>query len=223
MAGSTILLAGHYGSGKTNIAASLALAEKDAGRDVYVIDLDIINPYFRLADHKARLAEKGIPILHPAYANTNVDIPALLPEVAGVMATFPGLLIIDVGGDDTGAFALGQYAAPLSSRENQLWLVCNPYRPFTAETQDAVDIARQIEAAGRMRFTGVVANPNLSQETTAQTVLDGLPAVDAIAARLGLPVVRTAVRRDLCPLVEGKTGTPLLPVDIFTKPNWAIY
>ena len=41
------LFAGHYGSGKTNIAVNYAKLLAAKGLAVTLADLDIVNPYFR--------------------------------------------------------------------------------------------------------------------------------------------------------------------------------
>ncbi len=221
--GQTILLAGHYGSGKTNIAMNLAVLLRRAGRRVTVIDLDIINPYFRLADGSGLLEEYGIGHVAPMYANTNVDIPALPPRIAGLLDTFDGTLIIDVGGDDTGAAALGGYAEAIERRGYEMLLAVNKFRPFTETGRDAAAVAAEIEAVSRLRFTGIAANPNLGRETARETILDALPFTDALAEQMGLPVVLTAVREDLVSLVGGEIKGPVLPLHILTKPGWEIY
>lgn len=221
--GHTILLAGHYGSGKTNIAMNLAVLLRLAGRRVTVIDLDIINPYFRLADGSALLEEHGIGHVAPLYANTNVDIPALPPRIAGLLDTFDGTLIIDVGGDDTGAAALGGYAQAIERRGYEMLLAVNKFRPFTETGRDAAAVAAEIEGASRLRFTGIAANPNLGRETERETILGALPFTDALAERMGLPVLLTAVREDLVSSVEAEIEGPVLPLRILTKPGWEIY
>ena len=219
----TILFAGHYGSGKTNMALNLAILLRQAGRRVNVIDLDIINPYFRLADGAQRLEEYGIGHVAPMYVNTNVDIPALPPQIPGLLDSFDGTLVIDVGGDDTGAAALGGFARAIEARGYQMLLAVNKYRPFTGTEQEAVQVAAEIEQASRLRFTGIAANPNLGPETTAETVLSALPFTKALAERMGLGVSLTAVREDLADAVADAAGSPVLPLQILKKPGWEIW
>ncbi len=221
--GQTILLAGHYGSGKTNIALNLAVLLRRAGRDVTVIDLDIINPYFRLADGNSILDQYGIDHIAPVYANTNVDIPALPPRIHSLLSDPTGTLILDVGGDDTGAAALGGFAEAIVQRGYEMLLTVNPFRPFTETEQDARQVAADIEQAARLKFTGLAANPNLGRETTAETVLGAWPFCRDLAEQLNLPVVLTAVRQDLYTAVEGSVTGPLLPIEILQKPGWDIF
>lgn len=219
----TILFAGHYGSGKTNMALALAIELKKAGRDVTVIDLDIINPYFRLADGSERLAAHGIDHIAPMYANTNVDIPVLPPKVGALIDSYEGTLIIDVGGDDTGAAALGGFSKAITARGYEMLLAVNCYRPFTGTQSEAMDVAAQIESASHLKFTGLAANPNLGRETTAETITTALPFTKALSEETGLPIVLTAVRKDLVGAVAPEISGEILEIEILEKPGWEIY
>ena len=102
------IITGHYGSGKTNVSVNMALDLAEKGEKVTVVDLDIVNPYFRTADFKELFGEHNISLTVPTYANSNLDIPALGFDMNGI-ADREGYIIIDVGGDDEGAKALGRY------------------------------------------------------------------------------------------------------------------
>jgi len=222
--GNLIILAGHYGSGKTNIALNLALREKSGGRLVTVVDLDIINPYFRLADGSKALNEKGIPCVCPVFANTNVDIPVLPPELGGLFSSDTvGDVVVDVGGDEAGSVALGRYSGDIVKRGYEMLLVVNKYRPFTKTASGTVELIEQITSVSRLSFTGIAANPNLGSETTAETVLSSLPYYRELSEKTKLPVVFTAVREDLYGLCADKIEGDVIPLKIFTKPGWEIY
>lgn len=124
------LFAGHYGSGKTNLAVNYALALRRSGKKVRIADLDIVNPYFRTKDSAEELAAAGIELVSPTYANTNLDIPALPQEIYGLFERRDSCAVIDVGGDDAGAYALGRFA-PLILEENDYEMIftVNFYRP----------------------------------------------------------------------------------------------
>ena len=219
-----IILAGHYGSGKTNLAINLAVTKKTAENAVTVVDLDIINPYFRLADGDAVLREKGIKTLCPVFANTNVDIPVLPPELSGVFsASYGGDVVVDVGGDEAGAIALGRYAGEISDRRYQMLLVVNKYRPFTTTASGSIEVMEQIMSVSRQKFTGIAANPNLGRETTAETVLSAVPYYEELSQKTGLPITFTAVREDLCGQCASGIPGDVFPIKIYSKPGWEIY
>ena len=209
------LFAGHYGSGKTNIAVNYALHLADEGKKVCIADLDIVNPYFRTKDSARELAERGIDLISPQYANTNVDLPALPAESYRLVRDKSVYGIMDIGGDDRGAYALGRFVPSIKEENNyRMAFVVNCYRPLTETVADTVEIMREIEAACGLAFTCLVNNSNLGGETTAETVLDSLGFVEALSAATGLPLwmhtATAAVAKEL-------TGLPVLPMTLQKK------
>ena len=183
------LFAGHYGSGKTNIAVNYAMKLAREGKRVCIADLDIVNPYFRTKDSEAELEALGIRLVSPQYANTNVDLPALPAESYRLVQDKSSYGIMDIGGDDRGAYALGRYAAAIKEEGNyRMAFVVNCYRPLTTTVEDTVQIMREIEAACGLEFTSIVNNSNLGEETTAGTVLDSLDFVRRLSEATGLEV-----------------------------------
>lgn len=183
------LFAGHYGSGKTNIAVNYAIRLAREGKRVCIADLDIVNPYFRTKDSEAELTAMGIQLVSPQYANTNVDLPALPAESYRLVQDKSTYGIMDIGGDDRGAYALGRYADAIKAENNyRMAFVVNCYRPLTSTVEDTVEIMREIEAACGLAFTCIVNNSNLGAETVAQTVLDSVEFSERLSAATGLEI-----------------------------------
>lgn len=211
------LFAGHYGSGKTNIAVNFALRLRQTGESVSIVDLDIVNPYFRTKDSMAELEAAGVRLISSQYANSNVDLPALPQEIYGAVERHDSLAVFDVGGDDRGALALGRYA-PYILEENdyEMLLVVNCYRPLTRTPEETLEVLHEIETAGGIPFTGIVNNSNLGKQTTADEVLASLAYAEQLSARSGLPLRFTAVREGLMEELRGKTEA-LFPLKLQTK------
>lgn len=204
------LLAGHYGSGKTNIAVNLALKLKAEGHAVRIADLDIVNPYFRTKDSADALEQAGIPLISPAFANTNVDLPALPAEVYGLLQQKDSIAIMDIGGDDRGAYALGRYApAILEENDYEMCYVANFYRPLTPTPQDALEVMREVEQAAGIPFTAIIHNSNLGNATDAKAVEACFEKANQLAALAGLPILYTAARADLCADIHAENLLPL--------------
>ena len=200
-----IVVTGHFGAGKTNFAVNLAKEAKKNGRPVTLIDLDIVNPYFRAADDKGELEELGIRCIIPDFANTNVDIPALPQSMYAITDDRSRKVVVDLGGDDRGALALGRLApAILEENDFDLFAVINMFRPLTKTAEETVGVMKEIEAASGLRFTGLVNNSNLGEETTPETVLSSLPYAEETARLTGLPIVMTTVEKELYPLLKEK-------------------
>ena len=204
------LFAGHYGSGKTNIAINYALRLRRAGDDVTVADLDVVNPYFRTKDAAGELAREGVRLVVSDYANTNVDFPAIPKEVYALVAPpegggRQGRVVIDVGGDDRGALALGRYVDDIrAGGDYEMLAVVNASRPLTRTPQEAVEVLREIEVACRLPFTGIVNNTNLGLKTSPRDVLASVPYADAIAAATGLPIRFTCAAAPIAAALEGR-------------------
>ena len=214
------LLAGHYGSGKTNIAVNLAMKRKSEGFDVTVADLDIVNPYYRTKDSEEELKAAGIPLISSPFANSNVDLPALPQELYRIVDETDTHMVVDIGGDDRGAYALGRFAQKLKDENDyEMILVINKYRPLTADEKDAVAIMKEIEEAGHLPFTAIVNNSNLGKETTAEDVLASVSYAEKMAKDTGLPLLLTTVREDLLPELRGKID-PLMGMKLQKSRLW---
>ena len=201
------LFAGHYGSGKTNIAVNYALWLRSLGKPVALGDLDIVNPYYRAKDSQAELEAAGIRVIASAYANSNVDVPAIPQEMYALTENRETFAVMDIGGDDRGALALGRYM-PAIAEENDydMLFVYNRSRPLTRDAQSALGVMREIETACGLPFTAIVHNTNLGRETTAQTILDARDTIRELCGLSGLPLLFTAVRSDLAPTLPDDIG-----------------
>ena len=197
------LFAGHYGSGKTNIAVNYALQLAREGKTVCIADLDIVNPYFRTADSAKELENAGVKLVSPQFANSNVDLPALPAEAYRLVEDKSSYGIMDIGGDDRGAYALGRYV-PFITKENnyRMVYVANCYRPLTRTAQDALEVMREIEAACGLAFTDIVNNSHLGSFTDVATLLDSQDFIRELSEISGLPVYMTTVRADLADAVS---------------------
>ena len=198
MAKRITLFAGHYGSGKTNIAVNYALHLKESGIDVKIADLDIVNPYFRTKDSKERLEAAGIELISPFFANTNVDLPALPAEVYSVVQNKSAHAVLDIGGDDRGAYALGRYRHYiLEENDFEMVFVANFYRPLTTTVDEAIEVMREIEEACQMKFTSIVNNSNLGSETTASDVEKTDVLANRLSEKTGLPLIFTTAEKSV--------------------------
>ena len=204
------LFAGHYGSGKTNIAVNYSLYLRSLELPVTVADLDIVNPYFRTKDSTEVLERAGIELIASPFANSNLDVPAMPPEVYRLVADRTRYGVLDIGGDDRGALALGRYVPMIREENNyEMLFVINKARPLTRDAISTVEVLQEIELACGLPFTAIVNNTNLGKETTAEDVLDSLRYAQAVADKTGLPIKMTTVNHTLLPQLPAGDFFPL--------------
>ena len=214
------VFAGHYGSGKTNVAVNYALLAAKSFDKVAIADLDIVNPYFRTKDSEEVLNKNGVQLISSPFANTNVDTPALPAQAYSIIHDKGIHAVIDVGGDDRGALALGRYAPYIVEENNyEMLFVINKYRYLTSSARDTIEIMREIEAAASIRFTAIVNNSNLGDETKAADVLVSLEYANEVANISGLPIKMTTVKEGLETEIGDKINN-LLPIKLYVKQSW---
>ena len=208
------LLCGHYGSGKTNIAVNIAAELKKQGGNVAIADLDIVNPYFRAKDSVEEFRKLGIRLICSEYANTNLDIPALPQEMYAVTDDRTLKVVLDIGGDDRGALVLGRLAPAITAENDyEMLMVVNCFRPLTRDAESTTEVMREIETAGKIKFTGLVNNSNLGAETTEADVLSSVSYAENVSELSGLPIFMTTVEKSLFERLSPKIEN-LFPLDL---------
>ena len=204
------LFCGHYGSGKTNLAVNYALALRAKGYEVSIGDLDVVNPYFRTADSREELEKAGVRVIALPFANSSVDLPSLPPEAYALVEDRSRLAIIDVGGDDRGAYALGRYVPYiLEEGDYEMIYVANFCRPLTRSAEEALEVLREIEGACGIPFTAIVHNSNLGAETTPDTLRAAEGEAKKLSRLTGLPILYTAAEGSVAKELPGAVGLKL--------------
>ncbi len=212
-----VLFAGHYGSGKTNIAVNYAIRLKKEGFPVLIADLDIVNPYFRTKDSEKDLAENGIELICSEFANTNLDIPSLPKNMYRVVNDKRFRAVMDIGGDDAGAIALGRFA-PFMREENdyEMIFVANFFRPLTRNAEEAYEVMKEIEKASSLKFTAIVNNSNLGELTVAEDVISTFAETERLSEMTSLPVIFTSCEKRLFAELKD-TGKEIFPLELQSK------
>lgn len=195
------VVVGHYGAGKTNFSVNLAVDLAAEGESVALIDLDVVNPYFRATEQRNLLEECGIDLIAPVFseAGTSLDVPSLTGRVAPTIrdASARDFVIIDAGGDDVGATALGRFARDVAAGDYAMLYVANRFRNLVQDPHDAIENLREIEAASHLKATAVVNNSHLKGATDSSTIAQGVSYADEVARLSGLPLVCTTAPQQL--------------------------
>ena len=225
------VLMGSFGSGKSELVLNLALEKAKKG-PCTVVDLDVINPYFRVSERGDVLSPAGVELIMPPFALEKIEIMSLSARVYSAFAPGEGTVIFDIGGDDVGSIALGQYKprfAQIPPDKVKVLFVVNPLRPTAADLESALDTLYKIQYVSRMDITGIVNNANLAGETELSHLLQGYELVKALSRETGIPVWGTcgtpevlrsfeeyAKAHDLDPAYIGKYQ----PIEIMMHRSW---
>ena len=213
------LLCGHYGSGKTNVAVNMAYDLKQQYSDVVIADLDIVNPYFRTKDSKEDLEKRRITLISSEYAGTNVDIPAMPQQMYMITDNKDLHAVIDVGGDDRGALALGRLVPSIiEENDYEMLFVINCYRPLTRDAESTLEVMREIEDACKCKFTAIVNNSNLGNETKTEDVLNSVSYANEVSRLTGIPIKCTCVYGEIYDSVKDQIDN-VFSLDLQSKIN----
>lgn len=193
------ILLGSFGSGKSELALNLALEKVKEG-PCTLVDLDVINPYFRTSERGDVLEPAGVELIMPPFALEKIEIMALSAKVYTVFAPGEGNVIFDIGGDDVGSIALGQYKPrfdQIPKDHIQVLLIVNPLRPTAADLESALSTLYKIQYVSRLDVTGIVNNANLAGETDVSHLMEGYELVKALSRETGIPVWGTCGTGDV--------------------------
>lgn len=191
------VVCGHYGVGKTNFSINLAVDAARAGRPVTLIDMDVVNPYFRSSDYADLIKAAGVSLIAPDYAGTSLDTPVLSGAIEAAIddawAHPDRLLVIDAGGDDVGATVLGRVSAHIAQGPYAFLYVVNGCREQTRTPQEAAELLPAIERQARLRATALVNNTHLARFTDAGVIERGAAFAEGVAGLLDMPVLAHTV------------------------------
>ncbi len=239
------VIVGHYGVGKTNLSLNLALDAAAEGYHVTLIDLDVVNPYFRSSEYRDLLEQMGVRLIAPVFAEagTGLDVPSLTgaiipaieeayvdedPKSDDVSASSPGkrsIVIIDAGGDEVGAAALGRFRAAIDAGSHAVFYITNSMRNLTQRPEDAFEILREIEVQSRLCATALISNAHLKSQTDFDTIKSGIDFTHILSDMTGLPLVSIAVPKALLSQEKSsfsqlEDAKKLYPISLYVKTPW---
>ena len=199
------IIIGAYGSGKSEIAVNMSLAQRKALPDkkLLIADLDIVNPFYRSSDCGAVLEEAGIRLITPLYAGSNVDAPVLTPEMYVIFDDESYQGIFDIGGEDMGAIVLGSIRKRIENTDTAIYMAVNTLRPFTSDAEQIAVMTNELTAAAGFKIDGYLNNTNLLEETTAEMLAEGEKKILEASKLTGIPLIANCVMEGV-DIPEGK-------------------
>ena len=216
------IFAGHYGSGKTTAAVAYAKKLREQHEKVMIVDIDLINPYYRTKDAQEELDSLGIQVISPTYANTNIETPSVPAQVMAAFSQKDTYVVFDAAGDDDGAVVLSRFFVEFSQEDYDFFMVVNTKRPLTRDAESIIIYKDDIERASRMRFTGLVNATNLGEETTVSDILEGEEIVNEVANVTNLPNRYTFVWSKLMEELPSALKNKATAVQLFHKKPWEL-
>jgi hypothetical protein len=199
------IIIGAYGSGKSEIAVNMSLAQRKAMPDkkLLIADLDIVNPFYRSSDCGAVLEEAGIRLITPLYAGSNVDAPVLTPEMYVIFDDESYQGIFDIGGEDMGAIVLGSIKKRIENTDTAIYMAVNTLRPFTSDPEQIAIMTNELTSAAGFKIDSYLNNTNLLEETTAEMLEEGEKKILEASKLTGIPLIANCVMEGV-DIPEGK-------------------
>lgn len=214
------IIAGHYGSGKTEFAVNYAIKRAESHENVAVGDLDIVNPYFRSREKEIELKEKGIKVISSSIGYSSVDVPALSPEIYSILQDENLEVVLDVGGNPNGARVLGRYHEYFKKDEYDMWMVVNGNRPETQDAKEVIKYIQSIQNTSRIFVTGLINNTHMLRETTKEDIIRGNQLVKEISQVTGLPIIYSAVIKEVVESIPTGIEGEIFPLTLMMRPEW---
>ena len=186
-----VAVTGHYGCGKTNFSLNLAIHFASIGEEVTLIDLDLVNPYFLSSDFTEMLRANGITVIASKYAGTMSETPTIPREIQGAIRG-ESRVIIDVGGDDVGARALGRFYNDFLEADGvDLIYLFSIYRPQTGTVENLKEHMNSIEYVSRQKIKYLINSSNLGKETSREDIEDSKEFAESLVKEIRIPLLAT--------------------------------
>lgn len=214
------IITGHYGSGKTEFAVNYAFKRAEKKNNIVIGDLDIVNPYFRSRERKLEFEELGIKMVSSSSGYSSADVPALSPEIYGILQNEKLEVILDVGGDPNGARVLGRYHEYFQSGNYDMWMIVNANRPNTQNLKDVLEYMEGIQDNSRITMTGLINNTHMMRETSKEDVIRGNKLVEEVSKHTGLPIVYTSVLEEVVKDLPKEIKGEIFPIKLKMRPDW---
>lgn len=214
------IFTGHFGSGKTEISVNYAFQLARSGKKTVIVDLDIVNPFFRTADAKKPLEDKGIKVITPVYANTNVDVPSLPAAINSVFEDRSYQVVLDVGGDDLGARVLSRYNEEITREDHIHYFVVNTRRPMTRTPDEIELMVYEIQNSARLKVDSFVNNANLLGASSPELIGEASGIIGKVSGKLGIPVGIISGMEEVLRDYAGGPGIDRLYMDKYIRLPW---
>ena len=181
-------LVGGLGAGKTELSLNLSAWNATFHGKSFLIDLDIVNPFFRVRKLREEITTKGVELIMPDDRVASGDLPALPAAIWGVVGNPENPVVCDVGGGEPGLRPLGRLKTHAAERGANVLFVLNPFRPGFRTFEEMNESFHHFEKLSALKVSHIVANPNLSGETSKEIFDEGLEIIEKFAQSINIPI-----------------------------------
>lgn len=215
------IIIGHYGSGKTEFAVNYVMRLAKEKSDVAIVDLDIVNPYFRSREKHPLMEKEGILVISSGLGHkANLDIPSVSSMVITPLQDKKYDVVLDVGGNSVGAKILNRYRLQIENQDYDMFCVVNGNRPDTSTVEGAIEHIRDIEASSGLKVTGLINNTHFLRETSVEDVLKGQEIVEEVSRETGIPIKYISCIEEICDDMPAKYQDKLFPIKMYMREAW---
>lgn len=217
------IVCGHYGSGKTTFSINYALYMRNrTDRDIYIADLDVVNPYFRSREHCDYLKDRNIKVIGSYLPQSGADLPAVSAEVYGIFDNKNIIGIVDMGGNSAGSLPFATFRDNADIKETDIIFILNANRIENSTLDYALGHFADIEAAIGLKITSIVNNTHLMNETSVEDINKGELIASKLSKEKNVPVKFTCINMDFFdnhPNIKTKYDLFIIGYDIKSAAN----
>ncbi len=219
-----LIITGHYGSGKTEFVVNYAMQmAKKNNQKIAVVDLDVVNPYFRSREKATLLEENGIEVLGSSLGNQHqsLDMPALPAEINKYIENPAIYSIFDVGGDGEGARVLSRFSDKIKNAGYDMYIIVNANRPMTDHADKVISYISDIQRQSRLTINGLINNTHLIRETSEEDILRGYELVKNVSIKTGIPIIFNVIPNYLkIQNIHSKIDKVFILDELYMRPEW---
>ncbi len=217
------IITGHYGSGKSELSVNMVTKLKEDHDKVAIVDLDIANPYFRSREKQDAMEDMGIKVYHNSFGyDITQDLPALSAAIREPLENKDFSVIVDAGGDDSGARVLNQFRKYFLGDDCEMVFVINANRRETSTVEGCLEHLDRIQMETGLQVDAIINNTHLLSETTAEDIKKGYALATEVGKILDIPVIASYCNEKILKNIkdEDLDGIEVTPISLFLRPSW---
>lgn len=185
------VFAGAYASGKSETALNRALQYANNNKKITLVDLDTVEPAYTLRPLEEKLTKRGINVItQPEYEGLGEAANYVNSRQLNCLKE-QGDIIIDVGYGASGLDILDIIENIEDEKNMEIYIVINTskFETFSKENIiEYVSFAEGLEKRPWKKFSGIISNTHLGDETTKEDIIRGYEIIKSAAKELNLPI-----------------------------------